>query len=196
MNPIEHILRANEQPSSWFFVRAWIPARTSRYSWKRVLLSSLAHASVFIPLVWALSYAFALIMERGNSGIMVQIARWLFFPEAEAMAIWVVWWFVISRFCWNRRAAGLMASKGEPEFTPLAPRRNLWLAKLLGPPLTLFIVMILPWMIFYAIEDIRGAWAWNRMESRLRASGVCYQLNCIVPPPAKDGPTACEVDVR
>ena len=176
MSPSEFLLRWNEGPVQWGFVRRWIPARTDRYSWGRVL----AFAVFITGLFTVLSVSLFLIL--GGTGMV----PWVALTAAELGACVGLSISLLSRLCWNRRAARLAADPNGPEATVPWPRLGHLRQTGLGLLYGMTIAYLIPLLLFYAIENARGAWAWRQLRAELKAKGECYELPCVIPPPALD----------
>lgn len=187
MKLTEYIQRRNERPITWGLVCHWIPDRTSRYSYLRVFWVTLA-ITVLVPgLLWVANEAFVRtgIMDFGTQQVG-HLRPWMLRIAAEWAASVGLCWSFVSRLCWNQRAARLTVSPESPELTQAWPRRGFFTGTLPGWSYFFIVALATPTLLFYAIENVRGAWAWHEMQSRLRTDGVCYELNCFVPPPARD----------
>ena len=176
MRPSEFLLRWNERPILSGFVRRWIPARTARYSWGRVLAFTACVAGLLAVL---LSAPFVIL----GATVMVP---WIALTAAELGACVGLSISLLSRLCWNQRAARLAADPDCPELTAPSPRTGLWPRVALGFGYLVIIGLVVPLLLFYAIEDARGAWAWRQLQAELKAKGECYGLPCVIPPPARD----------
>ncbi len=187
MKLTEYILRRNESPITWGFVRSWIPARTSHYSWWRVLLVTLAFCGFSTGLVWC---GVELIIRTGSWDMDARYLErqriWMVEATAEWTALVGLCWSIVSRLCWNQRANRLAAQPESPELHQAWPRRGFFTGTLPGWGYLWIVAWATPTLLFYSIENARGAWAWNRMQANLKAEGVCYQLDCLIPPPARD----------
>ncbi len=186
----EYLLRKNERPITWLFIRSWIPARTERYSWLRVAAFTVKSALIACLFVGGMGLVFeeANRLLVGNPGpATLPLFWWFILPTfAEFAACVGLCWAIVSRICWNQRAARLAASPESPEATaPWPPlgflRRSGW--RLLYRSV---VGLVTPMLLFHAIENIRGAWAWRQMRAKLKAKGECIEMACIIPPPARD----------
>ena len=176
MSLSEFLLRWNERPVLSGFVRRWIPARTDRYSWRRVFIFSAFVASLFAAL---LATPYVLLGETGMSS-------WLALTAAEFGACVGLSISLLSRLCWNQRATRLAAAPDSPEVTAPWPRAGQWLRGCVGFLYLMIVGLITPLLLFHAIENTRGAWAWRQMRAELKARGECYELPCVIPPPVRD----------
>jgi hypothetical protein len=187
MKLTEYILRRNERSSTWAFVHSWIPAKTSRYSWWRVLLVTVALSGFSTGLLWCL---LELLIRTGagemDARFLERQRAWMVEATAEWTALIGLCWSIVSRLCWNQRANRLAASPGSPELNQEWPRRGFFTGTLTSWGYFWIVAVATPTLLFYSIENARGAWAWNRMQARLKAQGVCYDLDCLIPPPARD----------
>ena len=176
MSPSEFLLRWNEGPVQWCCVRRWIPARTDRYSWGRVLA-----VTAFIAGLFAMLLAAPLLI-LGETWLV----RWITLMAAEFGACTGLSISLLSRLCWNRRAARLAAQPDCPDLAAPWPRPGFWLQVVWGVFYLVVVALVLPLLLFYAVENARGAWAWRQLRVELKARGECYELACVIPPPAQD----------
>ena len=187
MKLTDYILYQNERPITWGFVRAWVPARASRYSWLRAFLVTVAITGLAVALSWAV---IELVMRIGLTELVADrlqaLQPWILGVGAEWAGLAGFCWSVVSRLCWNQRSSRPLEMADSPESNPALHRRGFLAGTLPGWGYFFTIAIATPTLLFYAIENARGAWAWNRMQARLKADGVCYELGCNVPPPASD----------
>jgi hypothetical protein len=183
----DYMLRRNERPVTWWFVPSWIPSRTERYSWLRVALFTARCAGVYALLIWCIFWIlFSGFFFGEGSEQMMRMRPWMIAAGAEFGALAGLCWGVLSRMCWNQRANRLNAASQGPEVTAPWPKLGFW--KGAAPRLLyrLLIGFATPMLLFHAIENARGAWAWHQMKAQLKAAGECYELACIIPPPVSD----------
>ncbi|HTH47062.1 MAG TPA: hypothetical protein VMB21_06095 [Candidatus Limnocylindria bacterium] len=176
MSLSEFLLRWNERPVLSGFVRRWIPARTDRYSWGRVLAFTGSIAALFAVLL------VTPVVILGATGMV----PWIALTAAEFGACAGLCLSLVSRLCWNQRTARLAANPDSPEATAPWPRPGRWLRVAVGLVYLVIVGLVTPLLLFHAIENTRGAWAWRQMRAELKARGECYELSCVVPPPARD----------
>ncbi len=179
MSPSEFLLRWNERPGLWCFVQAWVPVRTERYSWGRVVAIIALFAGVA-----------ALIMAPLAVASGKPIVRWVALMTVEFAACAGLCFGLASWFCWNRRASRLVAwlatTPDLPEATRPWPAAGFWRQT----EFVLFYGMATVWLAllpFHALENARATWAWRQLRAELKAKGECFELPCIIPPPAADG---------
>ncbi len=176
MSLSEFLLRWNERPVLSGFVRRSIPARTARYSWGRVLVVTAIVAGLFAVL---LGTPFVILGEP-------LMASWIALTAAEFGACVGLSVSLLSRLCWNQRAARLAAAPDSPEVTAPWPQRGFFLRFCFSLFYTVIVGLVTPLLLFHAIENMRGAWAWRQLRAELKAKGECYELSCVIPPPARD----------
>ncbi len=186
----EYLLRKNERPITWLFIRSWIPARTERYSWLRVAAFTVKSALLASLLLGVADVLFEAVSRLlvDNSGPATNMFFWSFFLPtlAEFAACLGLCWSVVSRICWNQRAARLAASPESPEATAPWPRLGLLRRSAWGLLYRTVVGLATPMLLFHAIENTRGAWAWRQMRAELKAKGECIDLACVIPPSARD----------
>ncbi len=140
-----------------------------------------------VALSWAV---IELVMRIGLTELVADrlqaLQPWILGVGAEWAGLAGFCWSVVSRLCWNQRSSRLLEMADSPESNPALHRRGFLAGTLPGWGYFFTIAIATPTLLFYAIENARGAWAWNRMQARLKADGVCYELGCNVPPPASD----------
>ena len=176
MSLTEFLLRWNERPILSGFVRRWIPARTARYSWARVFAFTACVAGLLAVL---LATPLAILGATG-------MVPWIALTAAEFGACVGLSLSLVSRLCWNQRAARLAANPESPEVTAPWPRPGRFLRVAFGLFYLVIVGLVTPLLLFHAIENTRGAWAWRQLRAELKAKGECYELSCVVPPPARD----------
>ena len=126
----EFLLRRNERRSTWLFVRGWIPARAERYSWLRVIAVTAVSAALAAGAVGAGFGLLTVIIEaliEATSPPSTNFLLSFFLPFAAEFGACVgLCWSLLSRVCWNQRAAQLAARPGAwrreviPTFLPTA----------------------------------------------------------------------------
>ncbi|MEI6357724.1 MAG: hypothetical protein WCP53_11585, partial [Verrucomicrobiota bacterium] len=183
----EYLLRKNERPITWLFLRSWIPARTERYSWLRVAAFTVKCGTLAVLLVtgW-LGFLFAISGGEPFGPGDRRMLGWLLPFAAEIGACIGLCWSLTSRVCWNQRAARLAASLESPEATAPWPRLGLLRRSAWGLLYRSVVGLVTPMLLFHAIENTRGAWAWRQMRAELKAKGECIDVACVIPPPARD----------
>lgn len=181
MSISEFLLRWNERPVLWGFVRPWIPARTVPYSWGRLVAFTGLVAALF---ALVLSHVFGLLAATMSGSL--SLLPWIAGMGAEFGACVGLCLGLVSRICWNQRAARLAAAPDSPEATAPWPRRSFLRRAGFGLLYGVLVAFVTPLLLFQAIENVRGAWAWKQMRAELKAKGECYELSCIIPPPVRD----------
>ncbi len=186
----EFLLRRNERRSTWLFVRSWIPARGDRYSWLRVAaftVGSSVLAAGLVGLGFGLLTVVITVMIEATNPPPTHFLLGFFLPfAAEFGACAGLCWSLISRLCWNQRATQLAARPGDPILTAPVPKLGFFRRFGLGGLYALLVGLVTPMLLFHAIENTRGAWAWRQMRAELKAKGECFELPCVIPPPARD----------
>lgn len=181
MSLSEYLLRWNERPILWRFLRRSLPARTERYSWLRVAAFTALDAALF-ALIWTASLGVWFRLSDGPK----QVLPWIAAITAEFGACVGLCWGLLSRLCWNHRAKQLTATSDSLAVNAPWPKRGFLMWGSLGLIYLLLICVVTPLLLFHAIENTRGAWAWRQMRAELKARGECIELPCIIPPPARD----------
>ena len=103
----DYMLRRNERPITWWFVRGWIPSRTERYSWLRVALVTVRSASLCALLFWCgFWFLFSGWLLGEGSENMMRMRPWMTDAGAEFGAFAGLCWGVLSRMCWNQGRTG------------------------------------------------------------------------------------------
>ena len=188
----EYLLRKNERPITWLFLRSWIPARTESYSWLRIVAFTVKSVFVASLLVGGAGVLFEaasrlLVDNPGPGPATSPLFWWFILPMfAEFAACVGLCWAIVSRICWNQRAARLAASPESPEASAPWPRLGLLRRSAWGLLYRSVVGLVTPMLLFHAIENTRGAWAWRQMRAEMKAKGECIEMACIIPPPARD----------
>ena len=183
----EYILKENESRWIWFFVRSWIPKPADRFSWLRVGLIIAAWAGLAWSMVWlGMWILFSGVVFSEGSDALLQMRSWMAPAFAEFGALAGLVWGCLSRMCWNARSARIAASGQESETGTVAPKRGGLGYAIPALVYEVLIKLVTPLLLFHAIENVRGAWAWRQVQAELKAAGECFQLECIIPPPVRD----------
>ncbi len=183
----EYILKENESRWIWFFVRSWIPKPADRFSWLRVGLIIAAWAGLAWLMVWLGMWILfsGVVFSEGSDGLL-QMRSWMAPAFAEFGALSGLVWGCLSRMCWNARSARIAASGQASETGTVAPKRVGLGYAIPALAYEILIKLVTPLLLFHAIENVRGAWAWRQVQAELKAAGECFQLECIIPPPVRD----------
>jgi hypothetical protein len=182
----EFLLRWNERPLCWGFVRPWVPRRAARYSWIRVLTVTAAGGGLAALVSWGGFWlALSGVASAEASELLASMQGWMTGAAAEFGALAGLSWSLLSRRCWNHRAQRLAAS---PEiFQPtLQAQLPFWKGSI---PAVIYAALVFgatPLLLFHAIENARGALVWRQTRATLKARGECLELACIIPPPVRD----------
>jgi hypothetical protein len=190
MSLSEYLLRWNERPVLWRFMRRSLPARTERYSWLRVFAFMVLDATCVPLLTWPLLvFTYLMVRSFGPSAskdVLPHLPLWFLGYTAEFGACVGLCWGLLSHLCWNHRAKQLTATSDSLAATAPWPKRGFLTWGSLGLIYLLLICVVTPLLLFHAIENTRGAWAWRQMRAELKAKGECFELPCVIPPPARD----------
>jgi len=182
----EFLLRWNERPLCWGFVRPWVPRRAARYSWIRVLTVTAAGGGLAALVSWGGFWlALSGVASAEASELLASMQGWMTGAAAEFGALAGLSWSLLSRRCWNHRAQRLAAS---PEiFQPtLQAQLPFWKGSI---PAVIYAALVFgatPLLLFHAIENARGALVWRQTRATLKARGECLELACIIPAPVRD----------
>ena len=182
----EFLLRWNERPLCWGFVRPWVPRPAARYSWIRVLWVTAAGAGL-AALVSRVGFWLALrgVESAETVELLASMLGWMTEAMAEFGALAGLSWGLLSRRSWNHRAQRLNSS---PEALAPAPwpRLTLWTGSFPAIAYAGLVFGATPLLLFHAIENARGALVWRQTRETLKARGECLELACIIPPPVRD----------
>ena len=182
----EFLLRWNERPLCWGFVRPWVPRRAARYSWIRVLTVTAAGGGLAALVSWGGFWlALSGVASAEASELLASMQGWMTGAAAEFGLLAGLSWSLLSRRCWNHRAQRLAAS---PEiFQPtLQAQLPFWKGSI---PAVIYAALVFgatPLLLFHAIENARGALVWRQTRATLKARGECLELACIIPAPVRD----------
>lgn len=183
----EYILKENESRWMWFFVRSWIPKPAERFSWLRIGVIFAAWSGIAAAFVWGgMWILFSGFFFSDGSDALLQMRSWMTPASAEFGALSGLVWGCLSRMCWNARSARIAASGQESETGTVAPKRGGLGYAIPALVYEVLIKLVTPLLLFHAIENVRGAWAWRQVQAELKAAGECFQLECIIPPPVRD----------
>jgi hypothetical protein len=175
MSLTEYLLRRNERPITWCFVRAWIPRPAERYSWLRLLCVILG------------TTGFASLVSVALCTPFPSQLSWVVPTFAELGALVGLCWGLLSRVCWNQRAARLAGGATSADAEGASwPKRGFLNGILPSIFYAILVGFVTPVLLFHGIENARGAWAWHQTRTRLKAAGECIDLACVIPPPARD----------
>lgn len=182
----EFLLRWNERPLCWGFVRSWVPQPAARYSWIRVLLVTAAGGGLAVLGSWGGFWlALSGVASAEASELLASMQGWMTGAASEFGALAGLSWGLLSRRSWNHRAQRLNSS---PEALAPAPwpRLTLWTGSFPAIAYAGLVFGATPLLLFHAIENARGALVWRQTRETLKARGECLELACIIPPPVRD----------
>jgi hypothetical protein len=182
----EFLLRLNERPLCWGFVRPWMPQPVARYSWIRVLTVTAAGTSLAALVSWGGFWlALSSVASAETSELLASMLGWMPGAATEFGALAVLSWSLLSRRCWNHRAERLNSA---PETSAPAPwpRLRFWTGVLPAVAYAALVFGATPLLLFHAIENARGALVWRQTRATLKARGECLELACIIPAPVRD----------
>ena len=182
----EFLLRWNERPVCWGFVRPWVPRPEARYSWIRVLMVTAAGCGLAALVSWGGFWlALSGVASAEASELLASMLGWMTGAAAEFGALAGLSWSLLSRRCWNQRAERLQAAS---EMGPLEPwpRLKLWTGAVPAVAYAALVSGATPLLLFHAIENVRGALVWRQTRASLKARGECLELACIIPAPVRD----------
>ena len=182
----EFLLRWNERPICWGFVRPWVPQPAARYSWIRVLTVTAAGSGLAALVVWGGFWlALSGVASAEASELLASMLGWMPGAATEFGALAGLSWSLLSRRCWNHRAERLNSA---PETSAPAPwpRLRFWTGDLPAVAYATLVFGATPMLLFHAIENARGALVWRQTRSTLKARGECLELACIIPAPVRD----------
>ena len=182
----EFLLRLNERPLCWGFVRPWMPQPVARYSWIRVLTVTAAGTSLSALGSWGGFWlALSSVASAETSELLASMLGWMPGAATEFGALAGLSWSLLSRRCWNHRAERLNSA---PETSAPAPwpRLRFWTGVLPAVAYAALVFGATPLLLFHAIENARGALVWRQTRATLKARGECLELACIIPPPVRD----------
>ena len=182
----EFLLRWNERPLLWGFIRSWVPRPEARYSWIRVLVITAAGAGLAALGSWGGFWlALSGVASAETSELLASMQGWMTGAAAEFGALAGLCWSLLSMRCWNHRSERLQAA---PEILPTAPwpRLKFWSGAVPAVVYAGLVFGATPLLLFHAIENVRGAVAWQQTRSTLKARGECLELACIIPAPVRD----------
>ena len=96
----EFLLRWNERPICWGFIRPWVPQPAARYSWIRVLTVTAAGSGLAALVSWG---GFWLALSGGalaeTSELLASMQGWMTGAAAEFGALAGLSWSLLSRRC-------------------------------------------------------------------------------------------------
>jgi len=182
----EFLLRWNERPVCWGFVRPWVPRPEARYSWIRVLMVTAAGCGLAALVSWGGFWlALSGVASAEASELLASMQGWMTGAAAEFGALAGLCWSLLSRRCWNQRAERLNSA---PETSAPAPwpRLRLWTGAVTAVAYAALVFGATPLLLFHAIENVRGALVWRQTRASLKARGECLELTCIIPAPVRD----------
>ncbi|MEY2787142.1 MAG: hypothetical protein RLZZ34_285, partial [Verrucomicrobiota bacterium] len=182
----EFLLRWNERPLLWGFIRPWVPRPEARYSWIRVLMVTAAGCGLAALVSWGGFWlALSGVASAETSELLASMQGWMTGAAAEFGALAGLCWSLLSRRCWNQRAERLQAAS---EMGPLEPwpRLKFWNGAVPAVAYAALVFGATPLLLFHAIENVRGAVAWQQTRSTLKARGECLELACIIPAQVRD----------
>jgi hypothetical protein len=182
----EFLLRWNERPVCWGFVRPWVPRPEARYSWIRVLMVTAAGCGLAALVSWGGFWlALSGVASAETSELLASMQGWMTGAAAEFGALAGLCWSLLSRRCWNQRAQRLQAAS---EMGPLEPwpRFKLWTGAVPAVAYAALVFGATPLLLFHAIENVRGALVWRQTRASLKARGECLELACIIPAQVRD----------
>ncbi len=182
----EFLLRWNERPLLWGFIRSWVPRPEARYSWIRVLMVTAAGCGLAALVSWGGFWlALSGVASAETSELLASMQGWMTGAAAEFGALAGLCWSLLSRRCWNQRAERLQAAS---EMGPLEPwpRLKFWNGAVPAVAYAALVFGATPLLLFHAIENVRGAVAWQQTRSTLKARGECLELACIIPAQVRD----------
>ncbi len=182
----EFLLRWNERPLLWGFIRPWVPRPEARYSWIRVLVITAAGAGLAALGSWGGFWlALSGVASAETSELLASMQGWMTGAAAEFGALAGLCWSLLSRRCWNQRAERLQAAS---EMGPLEPwpRLKFWNGAVPAVAYAALVFGATPLLLFHAIENVRGALVWRQTRASLKARGECLELACIIPAPVRD----------
>ena len=182
----EFLLRWNERPICWGFIRPWVPQPAARYSWIRVLTVTAAGSSLAALVLWG---GFWLALSGGASAeaseLLASMLGWMPGAATEFGALAGLSWSLLSRRCWNHRAERLNSAP-ETSAPESWPRLRFWTGALPAVAYAALVFGATPLLLFHAIENARGALVWRQTRATLKARGECLELACIIPAPVRD----------
>jgi hypothetical protein len=182
----EFLLRWNERPLCWGFIRPWVPRPAARYSWIRVLWVTAAGAGLAAMGSWGGFWlALSGVASAETSELLASMQGWMTGAAAEFGALAGLCWSLLSMRCWNHRAERLPAASEMGALEPW-PRLTFWSGAVPAVAYAALVFGATPLLLFHAIENVRGAVAWQQTRSMLKARGECLELACIIPAPVRD----------
>ena len=182
----EFLLRLNERPLCWGFVRPWMPQPVARYSWIRVLTVTAAGTSLSALGSWGGFWlALSSVASAETSELLASMQGWMTGAAAEFGALAGLSWSLLSRRCWNHRAQRLNSTPETSAPEPW-PRLRLWTGAFPSVAYAALVFVATPLLLFHAIENARGALVWRQTRATLKARGECLELACIIPAPVRD----------
>ena len=182
----EFLLRWNERPVCWGFVRPWVPRPEARYSWIRVLMVTAAGCGLAALVSWGGFWlALSGVASAETSELLASMQGWMTGAAAEFGALAGLCWSLLSRRCWNQRAQRLNSTPETSAPEPW-PRLRLWTGAVTAVAYAALVFGATPLLLFHAIENVRGALVWRQTRASLKARGECLELACIIPAPVRD----------
>ena len=182
----EFLLRWNERPICWGFIRPWVPQPAAPYSWMRVLMVTAAGSGLAALVSWGGFWlALSGVASAEASELLASMQGWMTGAAVEFGALAGLSWSLLSRRCWNYRAQRLNSA---PETSAPAPwpRLRFWTGALPAVAYATLVFGATPLLLFHAIENARGALVWRQTRATLKARGECLELACIIPAPVRD----------
>lgn len=182
----EFLLRWNERPICWGFVRPWVPLPAARYSWIRLLMVTAASGGLAALVSWGGFWlALSGVASAEASELLASMLGWMTGAATEFGALAGLSLSLLSRRCWNYRAERLNST---PETSAPAPWPELrfWTGALPAVFYAGLVFGVTPLLLFHAIENVRGALVWKQTQATLKARGECLELACIIPAPVRD----------
>lgn len=183
----EFLLRITSGSSNWLWINAWKLRPAERYSWLRLVLVVIWKTGrAYLGVRVAAAFLASLDSNEGLSSFGREFiqSRYEFLAlfTAELFALQAVVQGVLARLSWNRRAAHLQVM-GNPDGAEMKRLREI---SLLGYGSMIvygvLIWLLVPLLLFHAIEDVRGSRAYRLKRAEILAAGECLEFSCLVPP--------------
>lgn len=174
MSPAAYYRWLHEQPFAWIGLRRLRPRPDQDFPIPVALAIPLGFVVIF---VLPLALLDGLLHSEGKAvpGFFYAVLGVLGFTAGTIHG-------AFSWLTWNQRAARHRAAGTATS----SPRPGWFVRCLLGPLYVLLVSFVTPAALLTAVENVRGALAWRQIRAELKAKGECFEMACVIPPPARD----------
>jgi hypothetical protein len=156
----------------WAGVKPPLPARTSRWSFRRFIVFTLGQtlAGTFVGAIMAWLF----------TGLLGGFAIWLVWQTAAFSAYQGIISYGLTAIYWNQRAAQLRANPASGVNPPRFSRP--FARAILGPVYFALLGIITPGALLLTVENVRGEILWRRERARLVAQGERLEYRELIGP--------------